>query len=312
MPRSNSQTTSSYDQLDAQHRALIERFTDVLWMEQGLSRNTLAAYRTDLAGLAHWLEQRKLNLVAAERTDLLAHLAWRVHGGARPRSTARLLSSVRRFYQHLLREGLIDEDPSAKIEAPKLGRVLPHSLTEREVEQLLEAPDPSSLEGLRDRTMLEVLYATGLRVSELVRLQLSQLNLRQGVVQIVGKGDKERLVPLGEEAITWLQTYLEKTRPELIKQARTDAVFVTRRGPAMTRQAFWYLIKRYAARAGIHKPLSPHTLRHAFATHLLNHGADLRVVQMLLGHSDLSTTQIYTHVAQQRLKEIHAQHHPRG
>lgn len=299
--------------LNTEDRKIIDVFLDTLWVERGLSENTMSAYRTDLTGLAKWLgKDRSLLLEKAKREDLLAYLASRVKEGARPRSTARLLSSVRRFYQYLIREGKLEEDPSARIDAPKLGRSLPKSLSEIEVEALLEAPDTSDVLGLRDRTMLEMLYASGLRVSELIALQLSQLNLRQGVIRIVGKGDKERLVPLGEEAIAWLDKYLAESRPQLVKNKPSDSLFTTRRGGSMTRQAFWYIIKRYASNAEIKKDLSPHTLRHSFATHLLNNGADLRVVQMLLGHSDLSTTQIYTHVATERLKEVHETHHPRG
>lgn len=293
-------------------RGLIEAFLDALWMEHGLSDNTLAAYRGDLNALAGWLAQHGGHMLGAGRGDLLAYLAEKVGQGARPRSTARLLSSIRRFYRQQLREGRIDEDPSALIDAPKLGRPLPKALTEEEVEGLLAAPPLDDPVGLRDRAMLEALYASGLRVSELVGLSLGQVNSRQGVVRVLGKGSKERLVPLGEEALDWLARYLAEARPELVRGRLSDALFPTRRGGAMTRQAFWYLIKRYAGQAGIRKPLSPHTLRHSFATHLLNHGADLRVVQMLLGHSDLSTTQIYTHVARERLKSLHASHHPRG
>ncbi|MEJ2379569.1 MAG: site-specific tyrosine recombinase XerD [Gammaproteobacteria bacterium] len=291
---------------------LIDVFADALWMERGLSDNTLAAYRRDLAGLAAWLRGQGLDLLQAQRSHLLGFLAHRVQSGAKSRTTARLLSSVRRFYRYMVRENRLHADPSARIDAPKLGRSLPDSVTEAEVELLLAAPDPEEVLGLRDRTMLEVLYATGLRVSELVHLTVDQVNLRQGVVRIMGKGSKERLVPLGDEAIDWLQRYLRDGRPQLTQGYISDFVFPGRRGAAMTRQTFWHLIKRHAQRAGISKHLSPHTLRHAFATHLLNHGADLRVVQMLLGHSDLSTTQIYTHVARQRLKELHSQHHPRG
>jgi integrase/recombinase XerD len=291
----------------------IERFLDALWMERGLSGNTLAAYRRDLTGFADYLsEQSNRPLLAAQREDLLAYLAERVNAGAKPRTTARLLSSLRRFYQHAVREGWRETDPSDRIDAPKLGRSLPSSLSEDEVEALIDVPTVDTALGLRDRAMLELLYATGLRVSELVDLRLLQINLRQGVVRTLGKGSKERLVPLGETAAEWLEKYLQNGRGELLKGRECEHLFVTQRGAAMTRQAFWYLIKRHAQRAGIHKHLSPHTLRHSFATHLLNHGADLRVVQMLLGHSDLSTTQIYTHVAQERLKGLHAQHHPRG
>ncbi|NIR58483.1 MAG: site-specific tyrosine recombinase XerD [Gammaproteobacteria bacterium] len=290
----------------------IEAFLDALWMERGLSDNTLAAYRADLQGFAGWLNQRRLELLEARREHLLAYLAARAQSGARPRSTARLLSALRRFYRYFIREDRLKVDPTARIDGPRLGRSLPSSLTEAEVEALLAAPDIEDTLGLRDRTMLEVLYAGGFRVSELVQLKTTQVNLRQGVVRVPGKGGKERLVPLGEEALAWLGRYLEEARPRLMEGHTGDQLFPTQRGNAMTRQAFWYLIKRYARRAQIEKPLSPHTLRHSFATHLLNHGADLRVVQMLLGHSDLSTTQIYTHVARERLKDLHAEHHPRG
>jgi integrase/recombinase XerD len=288
---------------------LLERFLDALWLEAGLSRNTLSAYRSDLEALSAWL---KTSPATASREQLQAYLAECVQRGARPRSTARLLSSLRRFYQYLLREGLIADDPTAQIVSPKLGRPLPKSLSEEQVEKLLQAPDAETALGLRDRAMLETLYATGLRVSELVGLTLQQANLQAGVLKVIGKGDKERLVPLGEEAIEWLQRYLSESRAKLLRGQSSDALFPTARGAAMTRQAFWHNLKRYTRIAGIETHLSPHTLRHAFATHLLNHGADLRVVQMLLGHVDLSTTQIYTQVARERLKQLHAQHHPRG
>ena len=298
---------------EAQELPELDRFLDALWMEKGLSNNTLAAYRRDLSGFARWLQQEtRGDLLQARREHLLAYLAERVGAAAKPRTTARLLSSLRSFYQHAVREGLLKEDPSERIDAPKLGRSLPKSLTEDEVEALIEAPDTETVMGLRDRTMLELLYATGLRVSELVALRLPQVNLRQGVVRTLGKGSKERLVPMGEAAVDWLQSYLQQSRPELLKGKHSETLFPSNRGSAMTRQAFWYLVKRHARQAGIHKAISPHVLRHSFATHLLNHGADLRVVQMLLGHSDLSTTQIYTHVARERLKSLHAAHHPRG
>ena len=298
--------------LSGDSEALISRFLDSVWMERGLSENTLGAYRADLLALNARLAARSVALVAARRADLLDHIASRVEGGARPRSTARQLSSFRRFYRYLLREGLIGEDPTANIAMPKLGRALPHSLTERDVEALLAAPDTVEALGHRDRTMLELLYATGLRVSELVGLRMGQVNLNQGVVRIVGKGRRERLVPLGDEAQDWLRDFIAGPRSDILRGRQTDRLFPTGRSDCMTRQAFWYNIKRYAKKAGVRKKLSPHTLRHAFATHLLNHGADLRVVQLLLGHSDVSTTQIYTHVAQERMKELHGRHHPRG
>ena len=297
---------------------LIESFIDAQWLERGLSENTLSAYRGDLRTFATWLagpareRAGQTDLLRARRDDILDYLALRTEQGAKPRSSARLLSSLRRFYQYLLRESRLAHDPTANVEMPKLGRGLPHTLSEAEVEALLAAPDTRTELGLRDRAMLEVLYASGLRVSELVNLTLPRINRRQGIVQVTGKGGKERLVPLGEEALDWLERYLREARAALLGEVAEDAVFVTRRAAAMTRQAFWYLIKRYALRAGIRKTLSPHTLRHAFATHLLNHGADLRAVQLLLGHSSLSTTQIYTHVARERLKAVHNAHHPRG
>lgn len=296
----------------SEDQSLIELFLDSLWVERGVSDHTLTAYGSDLQGVAVALNKQNKGLCSAARDNLLDYLAQRVQQGVSPRTTARLLSSMRRFYQYLLREGRVDQDPTAQIDAPKLGRPLPKSLTEDDVEALLDAPDIGAALGLRDRSMLELLYASGLRVSELVGLKLSEVSMAQGVVRIFGKGGKERLVPMGEECLDWLQRYKDEARAELLSGKISDAVFVTRRGDAMTRQAFWYLIKRYALQAGIDTSLSPHTMRHAFATHLLNHGADLRVLQMLLGHSDLSTTQIYTHVARERLKSLHAEHHPRG
>ncbi len=296
---------------------IIEQFIDVIWMERGLSENTLSAYRTDLKNFVTWLSQLSNKglsdaLINAHRDTIVKYLSDLENREISARSRARLLSSLRRFYAYLLREKKIEVDPVALIDAPKLGRSLPKTLTEEDVESLLDTPDTSTLLGLRDRVLFEVLYATGLRVSELVGLQMNEINLQQGVLRVTGKGNKERLVPLGEEAINWLEKYLLNTRADLLKGQVTDALFVTTRGAAMTRQAFWYLIKRYAVQAEITTAISPHTLRHAFATHLLNHGADLRVVQMLLGHSDLSTTQIYTHVAKARLKSLHSKHHPRG
>jgi integrase/recombinase XerD len=282
-------------------------------MERGLSRNTLDAYQSDLRAFAAWLSGIKGRaLLGADRLDLLDYLATLSKRRRKPRSTARVVSCLRQFYRHALREGWTRIDPSARIDAPKIGRPLPKTLTEREVERLLEAPDTETLEGFRDRAMLEVLYATGLRVSELVTLEPGQLGLTQGLVRVIGKGGKERLVPLGDEAVHWVGEFLRGPRKDILGDRLCPQLFPTRRGAGMTRQAFWYLIKKHALQAGIEKPLSPHTLRHAFATHLVNHGADLRVVQMLLGHSDLSTTQIYTHVARERLKNLHEQHHPRG
>lgn len=290
----------------------ILRFLDVIWMERGLAANTLAAYRADLEALQHWLTERGGSLTGATRADLLEYVAARVAAGARPRSTARQLSAFRRFFRQQLRDGVRRDDPTAEVAMPRLGRALPKSLSESDVERLLAAPRIDEPLGFRDRAMLELLYATGLRVSELVALRHTQVNLNQGVLRVTGKGGRERLVPLGAEALNWLQRFEAGARREILGARQTDELFPTRRGEGMTRQAFWNLIKRHARVAGIDKPLSPHTLRHAFATHLLNHGADLRVVQMLLGHSDLSTTQIYTHVARERLKSLHATHHPRG
>jgi integrase/recombinase XerD len=290
----------------------INRFLDALWMERGLSQNTLAAYRTDLISLARWMAEQGKSIDIATRAEILEFIAWRVEGGAQPRSTARQLSSLRRYFRYILREGARSDDPTVRISMPKIGRPLPRALSEGEVEALLEAPDTSDPLGHRDRTMLEVLYATGLRVTELVDLQKRQVNLNQGVLRIVGKGDRERLIPLGEESLDWIERFIRGPRSEILLDRQSDYLFPTRRGDHMTRQAFWHLIKRYAKKAKIDDRLSPHTLRHAFATHLLNHGADLRVVQMLLGHSDLSTTQIYTHVARERLKDLHSRHHPRG
>ena len=293
--------------------SVIEAFLDSLWVEHGLSENTLRAYRNDLLGLSRWLSRTSTGITEVHREHVLDYLSYRVRQGSRPRSSARLLSSIRRFYRYLVRQGTVQKDPSADIEFPKLGRALPGTLTKEEVEQLLDAPDTRTAHGVRDRAMLELLYACGLRVSELVALTLYQVNLNQGVIRVLGKGSKERLIPFGEQASDWISEFVRGARAELLKPGRQcDALFVTNRGTAMTRQAFWHLVRRHAKKAGISKHLSPHTLRHAFATHLLNHGADLRVVQMLLGHSDLSTTQIYTHVAQARLQELHRKHHPRG
>lgn len=290
----------------------IDAWLDALWMERGLSANTLASYRSDLVLFARWLASRGLSLAGARRADIQEYLGQRLSAGAHSRSQARLLSCLRGYYRHCLRERRIPEDPTLRIQSPRLGRPVPKSLTEEDVGRLLAAPDVSTPIGLRDRTMLEVLYASGMRVTELVTLTLPQLGLRQGLVRVTGKGNKERLVPLGEEAVDWLERYLRDARPGLVEGAVSDQLFPGRDGSALTRQAFWYRIKAAARAADIGKPLSPHTLRHAFATHLLNHGADLRAVQMLLGHSNLSTTQIYTHVARARLKSLHAAHHPRG
>lgn len=304
--------------LSAVDEQLMQRFLDALWLEDGLGEKTRAAYGSDLRQLAGWLAERPgaPGLSAARREDLLAWIASGFVEGRKNATAARRLSGLRRFYRYLLREGIVREDPTLRIDSPRLGRRLPDSLTERDVETLLAEPfgegcEQPALE-LRDKAMLEILYGCGLRVSELVSLRVDQVNLRQGVVRIIGKGNKERLVPMGEEAVDWLLRYMKEGRGELMRGGRSDDLFPGNRGTAMTRQAFWYRVRHYARRAGIQTRLSPHTLRHAFATHLLNHGADLRVVQMLLGHADLSTTQIYTHVARQRLQDLHQQHHPRG
>lgn len=292
---------------------LLDEFCDNLWLEDGLSRNTLDSYRRDLAKFAAWLEkQRDASILQATHGDIQGYLGNLYAQKIKPSSASRTISSLKRLFRYLLRQGRIAADPTLQIDTPKLPRNLPKSLTEQDVEQLLAAPDVQTPLGLRDRTMFEVLYATGLRVSELVTLRVAQVSMDMGVVRVMGKGSKERLVPLGEEALDWLRRYLADGRPVLLGRQISDALFVTQRGAGMTRQMFWYLIKKHAQQGGLHKPLSPHTLRHAFATHLLNHGADLRVVQMLLGHSDISTTQIYTHVARERLKQLHARHHPRG
>jgi integrase/recombinase XerD len=295
-------------------RELLDRFCDGLWLNDGLARNTLDSYRRDLAQLARWLrEAHGRALLEATGADLQRHLAWQVEKKrARPRTTSRLVSSLKRFFHFALREGLRADDPAAALDSPKLPRSLPKSLSEAEVEALLAAPDTTSAQGLRDRAMLETLYASGLRVSELVGLKSVQVSLDMGVVRVLGKGAKERLAPLGEEAVSWIDRYQREARAQLLGARKSDAIFVTARGGPMTRQAFWGLVRRHAAAAGIARAISPHTLRHAFATHLINHGADLRVVQMLLGHADISTTQIYTHVARERLKALHRKHHPRG
>jgi integrase/recombinase XerD len=294
--------------------SLLDEFCDALWLEDGLARNTLVSYRGDLLKFAQWLRKKNsISLLDTRQQEIEEYLAHQVLvAKASARTTSRELSSLKRFFRFELRQGKIKADPTLRIDAPKLPRSLPKSLTEGDVESLLDAPQVEKLLGLRDKTMLETLYAGGLRVSELVGLKIPQVSLDMGVVRVLGKGAKERLVPLGEEALTWIGRYLDEARPDLLNGKVSDALFVTARGQPMTRQGFWYLLRRYCAQAGLAKTVSPHTLRHAFATHMLNHGADLRVVQLLLGHADISTTQIYTHVARERLKQLHAKHHPRG
>ena len=292
---------------------LLDAFSDALWLEDGLSVNTLQSYRRDLRQFSDWLKARQVpSLTEARQQDIEAYLAHKFRQHSKASSASRLVSSLKRFFGYALRQGLVAADPTLAIEAPKLPRGLPKTLSENDVGSLLAAPDCATPLGLRDKALLETIYAAGLRVSELVSLTFPRLALQEGFVRILGKGGKERLVPLGEEALHWTERYLAESRPALLRGKVRDAVFVTARGEALTRQGFWYLVKRYARKAGIRTDISPHTLRHAFATHLLNHGADLRVVQMLLGHSDISTTQIYTHVARERIKALHAKHHPRG
>ena len=292
---------------------LIEQFLDELWIERNLAKNTVASYRLDLRTLIEWLQHQQLTLLNVDAIGLQGFLAERVEGGYKASSSARLLSAMRRLFQYLYREKLREDDPSALLSSPKLPQRLPKDLSEAQVEYLLQAPGEEDPIEQRDKAMLELLYATGLRVSELVGLNLSDVSLRQGVVRVTGKGNKERLVPMGEEAVYWIERFIEYGRPLLLNGQTLDVLFPSKRAQHMTRQTFWYRIKHYATLAGIDsEKLSPHVLRHAFATHLLNHGADLRVVQMLLGHSDLSTTQIYTHVATERLRQLHQQHHPRA
>ena len=290
---------------------LIDSFIDSIWLEKGLSKNTLSSYRLDISAFDNWLGSRSLEEV--DKAILLDYLSFRLKRGYSSRSTARSLSSLRSFYSFLVKTSIVLNNPTAKIDSPKLGHSLPKVLSEKDIDKLIHSPDTKEPLGLRDRAMLELLYSSGLRVSELIKLEIINLNLRQGVVRIMGKGEKERLVPIGEEAMEWINKYLNSSREVLIgKESKDQHLFVTKRGKGMTRQAFWYRVKKYALRSGIDKSLSPHTLRHAFATHLLNHGADLRTVQLLLGHTSLSTTQIYTEVAKERMKSLHSQHHPRG
>ena len=291
---------------------MIDSFLDSLWLEQGLSKSTLDAYRADLKLLKVWAKNRELKMDEISRPDLLEFIAFKAEQGSSARTSARMLSSLRRFYTYLMQQEIISTNPTDKISMPKIGRSLPVLLTENEVLKLIKAPNTKKPLGFRDRVMLELLYATGLRVSELVKLEVNQVNLNQGYLRVMGKGDKERLVPMGKTAKRWMKNYLNGPIQEILNDRQSDCLFPTRTSTSISRQAFWQIIKKYAMKVGISAKLSPHSLRHAFATHLINHGADLRVVQMLLGHSDLSTTQIYTHIAQHRLKDLHEKHHPRG
>lgn len=299
----------------APNAELLDEFCDAIWLEDGLSRNTIDSYRRDLRLFGDWLSESRASCLSdATEADISGYLAHRVskEGSFRPSTQSRLLSSLKRLYRYCVHRGRIALDPTLRLDAPKRAPRFPKTLSETDVEALLAAPNVESASGMRDRAMLELIYACGLRVSELVSVEISHVDLNAGVVRVLGKGAKERLVPLGEEAIAWLDRYQREARAEILAGRASDFLFVTSRGDGMTRQAFWYLLNRHAAMAIPAKTLSPHTLRHAFATHLLNHGADLRVLQLLLGHSDISTTQIYTHVARERLKSLHAKHHPRG
>lgn len=291
----------------------VDQFIDDLWAQKGLAQLTLTAYQQDLTSFAKWLHDRGVKLQYASQANIQSYLASRFSGGASARSNARLLSTLKQYFRYLVKKGERKDNPTAMITAPKVHQILPHTLSEEDINKLIDAPDTDSGYGLRDRCMLEMMYSSGLRVSELVSLQVNQVNTNLGLVRLTGKGNKERVIPVGEEALLWLTRYLKDSRPQLVKpDAVNDDLFLSSRGRAITRQAFWQLIKKHSLRAGIKSVYSPHSLRHAFATHLLNHGADLRTVQMLLGHSSLSTTQIYTHIAQARLQNLHAQHHPRG
>lgn len=298
---------------DAGNDPAIDRFIDNLWSQKGLAKLTLRAYQQDLMQFSRWLAQRDQQLIDADPSLIQQYLAERVTSGKSARSNARLLSTLKQYYRHLSRAGEREDNPTALISAPKIPRTLPQALGEQDIEMLLEAPDRQTAYGLRDRCMLEIMYSSGLRVSELVGLHINQINTNLGLVRLIGKGNKERVIPVGEEALHWLEQYLKDARPELQRdKSNSNALFLSSRGSAITRQAFWQNIKKHLLKAGVKTVFSPHSLRHAFATHLLNHGADLRTVQMLLGHSSLSTTQIYTHIAQERLQSIHAEHHPRG
>jgi integrase/recombinase XerD len=293
--------------------ASIDRFIDEIWAQKGLAQLTLTAYQQDLKIFSKWLQGQGVELQSASQVNIQGFLSRRFGSGASARSNARLLSTLKQYYRYLVKKGDRKDNPTALISAPKVHAILPQTLSETDINRLIEAPDTESSYGLRDRCMLEIMYSSGLRVSELVSLQVNQINIRLGLVRLTGKGNKERMIPVGEEALLWLTRYLEKSRPQLVRDSvLNDALFLSSRGTAITRQAFWQHVKKYLLKAGIKTVYSPHSLRHAFATHLLNHGADLRTVQMLLGHSSLSTTQIYTHIAQARLQKLHAAHHPRG
>ena len=311
-PADRRQTAMALPPVPDSDATAINVFLDAIWAENGLAQPTLDSYRRDLEGLARWRDGRGGGLAGADRGGLFDYLAWRTGQGYSPRSNARLLSALRAFFGWQLRRGERDDDPAALLQPPKLPRSLPKALAESQIEALLAAPDVGTPLGLRDRAMLELMYASGLRVSELVALKAIDMSLNDGVLRVLGKGNKERLVPFGGEARRWIERYLEESRPVILDGQQTPDLFVTARGAGMTRVMFWVIVKKQAAVAGIHVPLSPHTLRHAFATHLLNHGVDLRAVQLLLGHADISTTTIYTHVARERLKQLHAAHHPRG
>ena len=291
----------------------IERFIDDLWAQKGLAKLTLSAYQQDLKSFDKWLQKNSAKLPIASQANIQSYLSSRFNSGASARSNARMLSTLKQYFRYLVKKGDRKDNPAALILAPKIHRILPQTLSEKDINKLIEAPDTASSFGLRDRSMLEMMYSSGLRVSELVALQMNQINANQGLVRLIGKGNKERVIPIGEEALLWLTRYIRDSRPLLVRNnALNDALYLSSRGTAITRQAFWQHIKKYSLKAGIKTVYSPHSLRHAFATHLLNHGADLRTVQMLLGHSSLSTTQIYTHIAQARLQSLHAEHHPRG
>ena len=304
--------TNSKQKILPLENKVIDEFIDHLWLEDGLSKNTLDSYRSDLKNFSSWLnENKKCHLINVSQSEIQQYLSYKFPL-SKARSISRTLATLRRLFRFFLREKKINIDPTLQIQTPKIPRSLPKSLSEEEVESLLESPDIKTNSGLRDRAMLELLYACGLRVSELVNILLTEVNVNDGIVRVTGKGNKTRLVPMGEEALEWMQKYLKEARDTILNNKPSKFFFVTHRGGAMARQTFWHLIKRYTVIANINKPISPHVLRHAFATHLINHGADLRVVQMLLGHSDISTTQIYTHVARERLKKLHKSHHPRG